>query len=155
MSQNPNIANLDAAQVANRVYDPTNDAVRVDVGSPEFVISGGLIAAQATISTSSSGVVLGPIAAEGVQALQVFIYANTNTAGSVVARIDVSPDPTSGTSVWLDTSNSTTLTASSSGTIVAGTMLTTYLPAQVQVTLTSNGLTGVEMATVYLVGNTF
>lgn len=155
MSLNPSVTELDFPQVLQRAFDTSNDAMRMSMGSTDLVIVGDALSASGVISSTSTGEAIAAIPCPGIKEFQVYLLANTTTAGTVTVRIDVSPDPTIGTMVWYESSTTLSLSAGAAGVIVASTILNTLIAQQVEVTITANGLTSGETCTAYLVGNSF
>jgi len=154
MAQNPTITSLDAPQVTQRTFDVANDAVRVSVGSAEFIVSGESLQAQGVVTALTSGAAIPLVSCAGVNAFQLYIVANTTTTGDLTVRLDLSPSAT-GTPLY-QTSLTLTLPGSSAeGAIVVSTILDTFIAAMAQVTIEANGLAGTDQATVFLIGNTF
>lgn len=152
MATNPNITQLDASQIAQRTYDGDNDAVRVSVGSAEFVVSGEGISASGTMTNGSSGQVIAATACPGNKEYQLYAVATTTTTGSITVRIDVSPADSG--SIFYSTGTTLSLNASAANTIVVSSILTDLIARRVRVTITANNLAADEIVTVYIVGST-
>jgi len=152
MAVNPSVSQLDPAQITQRTYDSSNDAVRVSVGSAEFVVSGEGISASGTMTNGSAGQVIAATACPGNKEYQLYAVATTATTGAVTVRIDVSPEDSG--SVFYSTATTLTLNASAQDTIVVSSILTDLIARRVRVTITANALGAAETVTVYIVGST-
>src|SRR3984885_13125662 len=115
MAQNPIITELDPPQIQRRTFDIDNDAVRVSVGSAEFVVDGQGISASGTMTDGTSGEVISSVSVEGINNFQLYAVATTVTTGSITVRLDLSPsDPGV---AWYHTSTTLTLGGSSLNTV--------------------------------------
>lgn len=153
MAQNENVTTLDFPQVIQRTFDAVNDSVRMSMGVTDLVIIGEAISVSGTMTSTTTGQVIPATACAGIKEFQVYLEANTITAGTVTVRIDVSPDPTVGTMMWYQSSTTLSLGAGAASVIAVSSILNTLIAQQVEVTITANGLTAGETITAFLVGN--
>jgi hypothetical protein len=153
MATNPTVTQLDHPQIVQRTYDIANDAVRVSIGSAQFIVEGEGLSASGTMTSGSAGAVVASTACVGIKEFQMYAVATTATTGSITVRIDVSP--TSPGVSFYQSSTTLTLGASSIGAINVSTILNDLIAQSVKVTITANTLAAAEVVTVYIVGNSF
>ncbi len=153
MATNPNVTELDASQVIQRMYDADNDAMRVSMGSVDLAIVGDTLSASGTMTNGTTGQVIAATACAGIKEFQVYATATTATTGTIEVRIDVSPDPTPLTTTWYQSAVTLTLGSSSIGVMGVSSILNSLIAQQVEVTIVSNALNPTEVVTIHLVGN--
>lgn len=133
MATNPNPSQLDATQIAQRTFDATNDAVRVEVGGgTSFALSldatsGDTVGVQSvgtmtktSITTSNTGTILGPISCVGMNVFNLYTNTTADITSAQLLTLQVSPHDTD--NVWISTSLTITpSTSHSSSPVVAGT----------------------------------
>lgn len=170
MAQNDSPSLLDSAQIIKRLYNQSNDSVRVEVASgTDFEVSlsatdgdsvviygNGFSGSTAALTSASSGTVLAATSCVGIKSFQLYGIVTAvdavTTAGNIVVRIEVSPDDSA--NVWHNTGSTTTVSAGSAvGVIAVNSILSTLIARRVRLVVSSNALAGNDAVQFYLVGN--
>jgi hypothetical protein len=142
---NPSITQLDGGQIFKRVYDETNDAVRVEVASgttfaigvdaadgDNLAIKGLSSSTKASITNANTGTIVAAADCSGYKAFNIYIKTTSTISGSQACTLEVSPHDTD--NVWIATS----VTATPSGTngvVVAGTASSAIVARRARVTI--------------------
>lgn len=153
MSQNNSPSELDATQIAQRSFDSANDAMRVSVGSAEFIIEGNGLSVSGNVTTASSGQAVAATPCPGIKEFQMYAVNTSANSGTMALRLDVSPDATPGTSVWFQSTTTLTVASGAANAVVVSAILNNLIAQQARITITNNSLGAAETATIFLVGN--
>lgn len=148
---NPSPSLLDSPQIIKRVFDASNDSVRVNLGdinglSFNLSATGDTIGVQGvststkvSLDNTSTGVVLGPVSCVGMKSFQLYTNTTATLVGAQALTVQVSPSDTD--NVWINTS----LTATEStvaATVIMGTENSAIVGRRVRVSIASTITSG-------------
>jgi hypothetical protein len=158
MAQNPTPSLLDSGQILKRLYDESNDAVRLVLADPSAGISVSLsssedsvvnlptsLAATANITSASTGVIIAATSCVGMKTFNLFSKSTSAVVGPQVLTVEISPSDSA--DVWFATS--LTITPSTSNNVVVSGTAASFVARRVRVS-TAAALTSGTVS-VYLV----
>lgn len=132
MSINPIPSLLDAPQIVKRVFNGTNDSIRVNIGDANdlsvtmsavagdsMISHPNSVAAKASLTNASTAVVLPATSCAGMRSFNLYTRTTATITGAQVCTLEVSPSDTD--DVWI----ATTLTITPS-TVNATTIMGTF-----------------------------
>lgn len=146
MGANASVSQLDSGQIIKRVYDATNDAVRVDFAgvhssaislsatdssNPDSVINyPSSSSTKVSLTSASTGVVISPVSCVGIKSFNLYTKTTSAITGEQACTLQISPSDTD--NVWI--SASCTVTPSETNTtVVKGTIETDIVARRAQV----------------------
>lgn len=145
MGLNTNISQLDTAQLAKRVIDATNDAVRtipaentsfaieLDADDGDTIATRGISSStKSSLTSVSTGVVLAAFDCSGYKNFNLYTNTTATLVGAQVCTLQISPSDTD--NVWISTSLTVT-ESTTSGTVVMGTALTNVVARRARVSI--------------------
>lgn len=167
---NPSPSLLDSGQIIKKIFDTTDDAVRIVLASGTTfevslnsdedsvtVLGNGFAGNTAALTSASTGVVMAATASVGIKSFQLYAIVNAAqtgglTSGAIVVKIEVSPSDS--VNVWYDPSSSLNVPlGTATGAVLAGSILSILIARRVRLSVVSNALVGADSVTFYLVGN--
>ena len=144
MSQNQLPSLLDSGQIIKRVFDGTNDAVRVEIGQgTSFAIglsadSGDsiltvptLLEAKASITSTNSGVIIPVTSCTGMKSFSIYTHTTSTITGAQLCTVEVSPSDSD--NVWIATS--ATITPSATSGAVVTSSISTQVARRIRVSI--------------------
>lgn len=144
MARNSSPSQLDLVNIHQRAFDETNDSIRVELGVNSGIdiqldaavdsvaVQGVSSSTKASLTSSSTGVVIGPISCVGMKSFQLYTNTTATISGAQALTLQVSPSDTD--DVWI----ALTLTATpsnTSGTVVKGTTETDVVARRCRVNI--------------------
>jgi hypothetical protein len=151
---------LDNNQIIKRIYDETNDAIRVEIGtgttfglnisadSGDSVTSVPSVTEQkASITSASTGVIVAASSCVGLKSFQLYTNTTSTITGAQVCTVQVSPSDSD--NVWVSTSLTIT-PSTTNGTVITGTVNTGIIARRMRVSIAAPITSGTF--TIYLLG---
>lgn len=145
MSQNPNITLLDPHQIFKRIYNESNDAVRIDIATGvdfavelnaddgDSVESRGISGStKSSITSSNTGVIIAAFDCKGMKSFNLYSKTTSTITGSQVCTLEVSPSDSD--DVWKATSLTITPDATD-GVVVMGTVISSIVARRARVSI--------------------
>lgn len=152
MSINPIPSLLDAPQIVKRVFNGTNDSIRVNIGDANDLsvtmsaLAGDSVntypsgtSTKASVTNANTGTILPATSCVGMKSFNLYTRTTATITGAQVCTLEVSPHDTD--DVWIATA--LTITPSTvNGTTVAGTPTTSIIARRCRVTIAAAITTG-------------
>lgn len=159
MATNPSPSQLSPSQIAKKIFDGTNDAIRISLGDAtgiaiELSAADGdsvesqvrSVSQKASLTSSSTGVIIAAFDAKDLKRFNIYSKSTSAVVGPQVLTLEFSPHDSD--NIWI--ASSLTITPSTTnGTVVSGTAID-VLARRVRVS-TAGALTS-GTVDVYLVG---
>ncbi len=152
MGQNPNPSLQDSGQIIKRVYDQSNDAIRVEVGTgttfgisisadsgDSVTVVPNVFEVKAHITSTNSGVIVAATPCIGIKTFNLYTNTTTTITGAQACTLEVSPSDTD--NVWI--ASSLTITPSTVATTVVLATVTTIVARRARVSIAAAISTGV------------
>lgn len=143
---------LDAPQIVKRVFNGTNDSIRVNIGDANDLsvtlsavtgdsvntYAGGL-AAKASVTNASVGLIVAATACVGMKSFIFYTNTTSTITGAQACTLEISPSDTD--DVWV--ASTLTITPSTvNGTIVAGVLDSSFIARRCRVRIAAAITTG-------------
>lgn len=148
MAQNPSISQLDGPQIIKRVFDQTNDSVRVDfagvhstainlsatdTSNPDSIINYPVsLSTKASLTSASTGTVIGPVSCVGMKSFNIYTVTTATITGSQALTLQVSPSDSD--NVWIAVSCTAT-PSTTNAVVVKGTTEVDIVARRAQVVI--------------------
>lgn len=152
MSLNSNPSLLDSPQIIKRVFDGTNDSIRVNLGdvnglsmslsaaSGDSVVNHpDSLTAKVSLTSASTGTVLPAQSCVGMKSFNLFTNTTATLVGAQTCTLQISPSDTD--DVWIDTSLTIT-ESTTANTVVAGTASSAIVARRCRVKIASTITSG-------------
>lgn len=152
MALNSNITQLDSGQIIKRLFDVSNDAIRMVLAEATGIaielsradgdsvaIAGDGSSTKASLTNANTGVVLAAQDCSGMKSFNVYTKTTSTITGPQLCTVEISPSDSE--DVWI----ATTLTITPSTTldvVVMGTALSNIVAKRVRVSIASAITTG-------------
>lgn len=130
MSLNTSIVLLDPPQIAQRVYDSTNDSIRVNIGDVNGIsfslsaLAGDSVTSyarsvsqKASITSASTGTVIASFDIRGMANINLYTNTTSTITGAQSCIVQVSPSDTD--NVWVNTSLTITPSLTNAAVVMA------------------------------------